>query len=93
MRGAAGPSPKAPGWTSNCEDLRPGPARPSPIDASRIEKLDSTGAWLLLRTRRALEAAGRKISKLNVPERYATLVENLDRDDKPQRERKRAAPA
>jgi len=30
------------------------------IDASKISRLDSTGAWLLLRTRRALEAAGRK---------------------------------
>ena len=29
------------------------------IDASKVEKLDSSGAWLLLRTRRALEEAGR----------------------------------
>ena len=28
------------------------------IDASKISRLDSTGAWLLLRTRRALESAG-----------------------------------
>ena len=53
------------------------------MDASAIERLDSTGAWLLLRTRRALEAAGRKVSTLKVPERYATLLENLDRENKP----------
>jgi phospholipid/cholesterol/gamma-HCH transport system permease protein len=62
------------------------------IDASRIEKLDSTGAWLLLRTARALEAGGREIGNLDVPERYATLVQNLDRETQPQRERKRAGP-
>jgi len=31
------------------------------IDASKISRLDSSGAWLLLRTRRALEAAGIKV--------------------------------
>ena len=41
------------------------------IDASKIEQLDSTGAWLLLRTARALEAAGHQISSLDVPQRYS----------------------
>jgi phospholipid/cholesterol/gamma-HCH transport system permease protein len=35
---------------------------PVTIDASKISRLDSAGAWLLLRTRRALEAAGDKVS-------------------------------
>lgn len=52
------------------------------MDASGIEKLDSTGAWLLLRTRRALENAGRTVGTLKVPQRYTSLLENLDRDDK-----------
>jgi len=51
------------------------------MDASGIERLDSTGAWLLLRTRRALESAGRTVSALKVPERYTSLLENLDRND------------
>ncbi|HEY2836513.1 MAG TPA: MlaE family lipid ABC transporter permease subunit [Rhizomicrobium sp.] len=54
------------------------------MDASGIERLDSTGAWLLLRTRRTLEAAGRKVGALNVPERYAALLDNLEHDDKPE---------
>ena len=62
------------------------------IDGSRIEKLDSTGAWLLLRTARALEAAGHQISSLDVPERYGALIKNIDRDDKPEPERKRRGP-
>ncbi|MEO7054733.1 MAG: MlaE family lipid ABC transporter permease subunit [Rhizomicrobium sp.] len=51
------------------------------MDASGIERLDSTGAWLLLRTRRALESAGGTVSGLKVPERYTSLLENLDRND------------
>jgi phospholipid/cholesterol/gamma-HCH transport system permease protein len=66
--------------------LDPGQATGQAItmDASGIERLDSTGAWLLLRTRRTLEAAGRKVSALNVPERYAALLDNLEHDDKPE---------
>jgi phospholipid/cholesterol/gamma-HCH transport system permease protein len=60
------------------------------MDASGIERLDSTGAWLLLRTRRALEGAGRTVSTLKVPERYTNLLENLDRDDKKIAEPRRA---
>jgi phospholipid/cholesterol/gamma-HCH transport system permease protein len=49
------------------------------IDASQVTRLDSAGAWLLLRTRRALGGSG----ALNVPERYAALLENLDQEEKP----------
>lgn len=60
------------------------------MDASGIERLDSTGAWLLLRTRRALEGAGRKVSALKVPDRYVSLLENLSREDKVPDKRKPA---
>ncbi|HEU0163254.1 MAG TPA: MlaE family lipid ABC transporter permease subunit [Rhizomicrobium sp.] len=50
------------------------------IDASKLSRLDSAGAWLLLRTRRALEAAGNTVSGLEVPERYQPLLENLDQE-------------
>jgi phospholipid/cholesterol/gamma-HCH transport system permease protein len=62
------------------------------IDGSKIEKLDSTGAWLLLRTARTLEAGGHKISSLDVPERYSKLIKNIDRDDQPAPEPKRRGP-
>jgi phospholipid/cholesterol/gamma-HCH transport system permease protein len=52
------------------------------MDASAIERLDSTGAWLLLRTRRAWEEAGRQVADLKVPERYASLLQNLEREEK-----------
>ncbi|MEP6828959.1 MAG: MlaE family lipid ABC transporter permease subunit [Rhizomicrobium sp.] len=60
--------------------LEPGSGGAITMDASGIERLDSTGAWLLLRTRRALEDAGRTVSALDVPERYTSLLKNLDRN-------------
>jgi phospholipid/cholesterol/gamma-HCH transport system permease protein len=52
------------------------------IDASQLSRLDSAGAWLLLRTRRALEAKGAKISGFQLPEMYQPLLENLDQPRK-----------
>ena len=57
------------------------------MDASKIERLDSAGAWLLLRTRRALEAAGHSISKFTLPELYQPLMENLEKGKGPPVER------
>jgi phospholipid/cholesterol/gamma-HCH transport system permease protein len=49
------------------------------IDASGLEKLDSTGAWLLLRTRRALEAGGSKVTGPDLPENYRPLLQSLEK--------------
>jgi phospholipid/cholesterol/gamma-HCH transport system permease protein len=59
------------------------------IDASKLSRLDSAGAWLLLRTRRALEAAGAKVSSFNLPELYGPLLENLDEARKPEAHKSR----
>jgi phospholipid/cholesterol/gamma-HCH transport system permease protein len=59
------------------------------MDASKVTKLDSAGAWLLLRTRRAVGAQG----ALNVPERYAALLENLDQEKPPSPEKPSRIPA
>jgi phospholipid/cholesterol/gamma-HCH transport system permease protein len=47
------------------------------IDAGRIGLLDSTGGWLLLRTREALENAGKRIVGFEVPEVYRPLIETM----------------
>ena len=52
------------------------------IDASQIERLDSAGAWLLLRTKRALETAGRTVSAFKLPDLYTSLFDNLDQEHK-----------
>jgi phospholipid/cholesterol/gamma-HCH transport system permease protein len=58
------------------------------IDASKITRLDSAGAWLLLRTRRSMGGEG----ELNVPERYGPLLENLDQEQKTEPKRSRIPP-
>ncbi|MBA2588890.1 MAG: MlaE family lipid ABC transporter permease subunit [Alphaproteobacteria bacterium] len=62
------------------------------IDASKISKLDSAGAWLLLRTRRGLEAAGSKVSTFAIPELYQPLLKNLDQERKTEPHRSRIPP-
>jgi len=47
------------------------------IDGSLLEMLDSTGAWLLLRTARLLDAAGCQVTRLSVPQRYDRLLKAL----------------
>ena len=47
------------------------------LNDAQLEKLDSSGAWLLLRTRRALEESGRKVSGPDLPDSYRPLLENL----------------
>ena len=59
------------------------------FDASEISRLDSAGAWLLLRTRRAFEAAGTKISGFAIPELYQPLLKNLDQERKSEPHRSR----
>lgn len=58
------------------------------IDASKISRLDSAGAWLLLRTSRAM---GNK-APLNVPDQYGPLLESLDQEEKPEKHKSRIPP-
>jgi phospholipid/cholesterol/gamma-HCH transport system permease protein len=55
------------------------PAGAIAIDTSQLERLDSSGAWLLLRTRRALEEAGATVTGPELPENYRPLLENLEK--------------
>ncbi|HEY1707132.1 MAG TPA: MlaE family lipid ABC transporter permease subunit [Rhizomicrobium sp.] len=57
-----------------------GGAKQAEIDGSEIEKLDSAGAWLLLRAKREFEEAGTKVTEFHLPEVYAPLLHTLDRD-------------
>jgi phospholipid/cholesterol/gamma-HCH transport system permease protein len=62
------------------------------IDASRISRLDSAGAWLLLRTRKALEAAGVKVVSFTLPELYQPLLKSLDQEREIEHSRSRIPP-
>ncbi|MGA7676429.1 MAG: MlaE family lipid ABC transporter permease subunit [Rhizomicrobium sp.] len=48
------------------------------IDGSGIASLDSTGCWLLVRTKIAFEAAGLRVLQFKVPERYAPLLASIE---------------
>src|SRR5271163_1399765 len=50
------------------------------VDCSTLEQLDTVGAWLLLRTKRALEHRGVKVQPINVREEYHALVHTIDHD-------------
>lgn len=49
------------------------------IDASAIGRLDTAGAWLLLRTQRQLQASGLKVGEIAAPARYRPLIEAIAR--------------
>ncbi|GAA0545106.1 phospholipid/cholesterol/gamma-HCH transport system permease protein [Rhizomicrobium palustre] len=53
-------------------------ARVAEIDATGIESLDTTGAWLLLRTKIQLKQAGLKVARFDVPEHYRPLLAVID---------------
>ena len=52
----------------------------SEIDGTALDKLDTAGAWLLLRTKRKLEAAGAKVNVFTIPKIYGPLFDTLERD-------------
>jgi phospholipid/cholesterol/gamma-HCH transport system permease protein len=48
------------------------------IDGSGIASLDSTGCWLLVRTKIGFEAAGLRVPVFAVPELYAALLAGIE---------------
>src|SRR5437016_1524743 len=48
------------------------------IDGSKINHLDSAGAWLILRTRHLFEANGIRITAVLLPEIYGALYQRLE---------------
>jgi phospholipid/cholesterol/gamma-HCH transport system permease protein len=52
------------------------------IDGSGLARLDSAGAWLLVRTKRALEAEGKRVERFVLPEVYAPLIHTVEHEHK-----------
>ena len=50
------------------------------IDCGALERLDTVGAWLLLRTKRVLEHNGLEVQAVNVREEYRALVHTIDHE-------------
>src|SRR5712671_6817792 len=47
------------------------------LDLAGVERLDTAGAWLLLRTQHALSARGNSVALANVPPSFAPLLEQV----------------
>src|SRR5258708_15583455 len=54
------------------------------IDLSRIEMLDTVGAWLVLRTCRRFEGRGVAASIENVPQAFAPLLDQVAKSEPPE---------
>ena len=50
------------------------------IDCETLERLDTVGAWLLLRTKRVFEHRGFEVRAANVREEYRALVHTIDHE-------------
>ena len=50
------------------------------IDGAGLDRLDTTGAWLLMRTRRVAQMAGAKTVWLDVPDAFKPLISTIDQD-------------
>lgn len=57
-----------------------GDATEAEIDGSEISRLDSIGAWLLVRTKRAIEESGKRVRNFALPEIYLKLIQTIDQE-------------
>ena len=58
----------------------PGRNAKAEFDCGAIERLDTVGAWLLLRTKRSLERRGIAVQPVHVDPKYRALVHTIDHD-------------
>jgi phospholipid/cholesterol/gamma-HCH transport system permease protein len=58
-------------------DIAPGTARSIILDLSKVAALDTSGAWLLLRTQRRLVAEGREVAIENLDPILAPLLQHV----------------
>jgi phospholipid/cholesterol/gamma-HCH transport system permease protein len=67
---------------SALQEFDPGDAANAEIDGSSLDRLDSAGAWLLVRTKRMLEERGKRVSAFVLPEIYGPLVHTVEHEHK-----------
>jgi len=57
-----------------------GGAQEAEIDGQALERLDSAGAWLLVRTKHVLEEAGARVTQFALPEKYEPLIGAIEHE-------------
>ncbi len=57
-----------------------GDAADAEIDGSALERIDSAGAWLLVRTKRDWEERGKRVAAIKIPAMYDTLLHAVEHE-------------
>jgi phospholipid/cholesterol/gamma-HCH transport system permease protein len=57
-----------------------GDASEAAIDGTAITRLDASGAWLLVRTKREMEDAGKRVTQFALPDIYAPLIRTIEQE-------------
>lgn len=57
-----------------------GDAADAEIDGSALSRIDSAGAWLLVRTKREWEDKGKRVADITLPERYDSLLHTVEHE-------------
>ena len=60
--------------------LQLGDAVDAEIDGSALERIDSAGAWLLVRTKREWEDRGKRVAAIKIPPMYDTLLHAVEHE-------------
>jgi len=71
---------EAPRLDFELRHLDPGDANRAEIDGSGIARMDSAGAWLLVRTKRILQEHGKTVEGPILPEIYGPLVHTVEHE-------------
>jgi phospholipid/cholesterol/gamma-HCH transport system permease protein len=72
--------PEVPRLDGELNRLDFGGVRDVQIDGGGLERLDSAGAWLLLRTKQDIERGGGRVTGFSYPDHYKSLIETMERD-------------
>ncbi|MBV9046485.1 MAG: MlaE family lipid ABC transporter permease subunit [Alphaproteobacteria bacterium] len=59
-----------------------GDAKDAEIDGSKLERIDSAGAWLLVRTKREWEEKGKRVAPIALPPIYDSLLHAVEHEHK-----------
>ena len=57
-----------------------GDATDAEIDGSALQRIDSAGAWLLVRTKREWENRGKRVAPIKIPTMYDTLLHAVEHE-------------
>ncbi len=61
-------------------EIEMGDASDAEIDGSGLERIDSAGTWLLVRTKRDWEGQGKRVGPISLPGMYSSLLHTVEHE-------------